>query len=868
MRKTAFAIVCLLLWIIFTSAGSALATGFADVVVKPSPSPEPTAAPVINNDFTIDVMLGYEGLLIMNRWMPTFVTVTNNGADFDGTLGVNVFQTEISYDRYDIPLVLAGGATKTLLLPIKPFIRQDMYAFELVADKKIIAEMRVKPARLIAPESVSIGILSDDTSALTYFAQRANGLDTLRGESWFTIPLDADTFPQTDDLMNSITMLVVDGFDIRTLTQTQRDVFDAWLQKGGVVFVSGGAKAAAGYPYFAAWTGLEAGKIAEAEDITPALASYITTSAKPLEKPIWINPIPRERAIVATEQDGLIAMTKVGEGIIYSAAFDIGGKPYTEWPSAASLWPRVLRTSAPTFYVKLLEKQDQYRFNSYSYRINELINSLKVPNTDSGIPVIVILLLYFFVCGFGGYWVLKRIDKAEWLWVLTPASAIVFGLVILLLSGRASTNQPVALSTSKVKVAGNASLVTTYIGIATPYSGELLVETGQGELPTVIKEDDYYSEYDTSKSLFRPLEMLQRYRYGERPAIGFTSTEVWKPRVISISANTPDQGAMEGSLWVEADGVHGEFTNKADALLTDCMVITNFGYDIIGDLLPGQRAEIHLARPQKPIQFSASDFTYEPGIMYSLMDADLTSPDTRRITHNMIYELINAILYDQKTGDYRGPAQRIQNTMINLFEDEFSFYQNASDSFFFGFSDSMGQVAVTLNGERVARTAHTAIVGYKIPFHPIGPTGEVFFPQGHIPAEVIVDMGEDEKPRLPTRADGDGNSDNQYYSKDTYIRYGAPVALRFVLPDYASYTVEQLSFGSAYYDSIPNLFFYNHKTQKWDKQKSLSLTFKGDECLPYIDEEGILYVRYTPTDSTGRYDSMQAPLISLKGKVK
>lgn len=869
MRKTKVAFICLLLFIGISITSLAFATGISDDAhIEPTPTPEPTPAPVVNQEITIEVMLGYEGLLIMNRWMPTFVTVTNAGADFDGMLGVNVFQTESMYDRYEIPLELANGAKKTIQLPIKPKVRQDMYAFELVANKKTVAETRVKPARLVAPESVSVGILSDDPAALAYIAQRANGLDTLRGETWVTIPLNTDTFPETSDLMDSFTIIVVDGLDIRSLSKAQQDVFTGWLGKGGIVIVSGGAKAAAGYPFFTQWTGLTASKIKEVDDITPSLIKYITKSVDPLEKSFWINAFPKEQAIISTDEDGLVSLSKVGDGLIFTAAFDVGSKPFTEWVAASAFLPRTLRTSSPTFYSTLLDKQDRYRYNNAYYRVNELIRTQKIANTESGIPVLLVLIAYLFTCGVGGYWILKRIDKAIWLWAVAPASAIAFGVVLLLLSNQTTMNEPVAISTSQVSITAGVPQIRSYIGIATPHSGELLIETEESELPTVIKMDDYYNDYGTtSQMVFRPQNMVQRYRYGEKAAIGFASNEAWDPRMISVNVATPKEASIEGSLWIEEDGVHGEITNLTDSILTDCMVITNFGYDMLGDILPGQRAEVALILPKTPVQYSSVNFTYEPGVMYSILDPDPTSAIGTGMPSNMLYEFINAITYDRVNGGYKPDGQKKQY-LINLFEEEFSFYQNNPDNYFFGFSDSIGQVGITLNDVPVTRTAHNAVLGAKIAFNPIGPTGFVLFPQGQITGEVIFDMGETEKPRLPTQADGTNSGDNRYLSKEQYIRYGTPVALRYVLPDYDQYTVELLSIGASYYDSIPDFYLYNNVTNQWDKQKTLSLSLKGDDCLPYVDEEGILYARYAPTDSTGRYDSMQMPWLVVKGKVK
>lgn len=868
MRKNRIAIIFLFLCVHIISACLASET-LDDGAIQPTPTPVPTAAPVENNDFILDVQLGYDGLIVLNRWMPAFVTVTNNGPDFEGLIGVNVFQTETSYDRYEMPLTLARGAAKSIQVPIKPRMRQDMYAFELVGSEKIVAETRVRPTRLIPPETVCVGLLSDDPARLSYFTQRVNGLNTLRGEAWITVPLGAASFPDSGERMKTFSLLVVDGFDASILTVRQRDTLMEWLSKGGVAIVSGGAKAASGYPFFEPWTGVSASTIKEVEDITPALLGYITAFEQPLDEKMWINPIPPEKSLLSAGENGVIALTSVNDGLIYLTAFDIGGKAFSGWPVAPVFWPRAIRQSMPNFYAKMLETKDQYDYGGVNYRIFELVRNAKIPNTESGVPVIVIMIAYVLLCGIGGYFLLKRIDKSEWMWVFTPACAVLFALVLLLMSYQSTINLPVALSTSQITADGQTTRIDTYISVARPHAGELTVETDQNQLPTVLRSDDYYYDRGAMDGvLFRPLNLIQRYLYGDSPSIGFASNEAWDPRTVEVNQGGWNESAVAGSLWVEEDGIHGEMTNQTDSVLTDCAVITIFGYDRLGDILPGQRAEFSLLPPEKPIQYDAPDFVYEPGVMYTPDEMSAQTAYSRVYFQRSPSDFITAMTFDSQKAAYRSPELEMENMLIFLFEQQFSLYQNTMNSYFFGFSDQLGQIAVKINGEPVTRTSHQSVVGYTIPFEPVGPTGVVLYPQGYIVPEVVVDMGDGEKPRLPTPADGIGVNDNLYSSTDPYIRYSSPVSLRFVLPDSDRITIEKITMAASFYDSVPNFYLYNHQTEEWDKQRTLSIAVTGELCLPYFDEEGALFVRYTPTDSTGRYDSMQKPLLSVKGKVK
>lgn len=830
----------------------------------PSPTPVPTAAPVVNADFDIKVDMGYEGLVIMNTWTPTYITVTNNGGAFIGTLGVNVFTTTTEYDRYEIPFEIASGATKRVLLPIKPLMRQDMYAFELVADGNIVAESRTAPKRLVAPETVTVGLLSESPQSLAYMDQRANSANTLRGEVWLSVPLTADTFPQTKQLMDTFSMLVVDGFDVRTLSEEQQEVLTTWLRAGGIVYVSGGAKAATGYPFFSEWTGLTGGKPSQHEDITPTLLSYTAVRGTAVEEDIWLNQIPATEAIVATEDTGLIACHTAGEGLIYSAAFDMGGKPLSSWTSMTAIWPGILRQNAPVQYSDMLNTLDNLRYGDNSlYQARELINQLRVDNNESGIPVIILLAVYLLLVGFGGYLILKKFDKREWMWGYTPAVAIIFAVLLLVLSQGSTMNKPVALTASRIAFEGSSAQMETYLGVATPNSSEVTIGTDAGVLPSVLSDSYYYGDDGDNDRLFRPLSMRQRYSFGTTPSIGFGSGETWDIRMLQLAGMKAQVGSIDATMWIEEDGIHGEIVNNTDYTYKDCIVVTTFGYSKIDTILPGQKATFAMLYSKAPITRNTSNYA-EPDILYTTLDIDQAMLTSGYYSDNGLYNYLNSAIYG-KTNDYENTVARQKFAMVQLFERDWSFYEGSSMFYFFGFNDALGQVQVTLNDVPVTRTAHTAVVGSRITFNPVGPTGMVLYPQGTISAETLVDQGDEEKGRPPVSED---TVNNNNYGNPSYLSLSGPTGIRFMLPDWGTYRIDRMTLAGVTYETTPTMYLYNNETETWDEQILLTVSMNGAKWAPYIDDEGGIYVRYVPSEMANRYEGMQMPTITLKGEVK
>lgn len=831
-----------------------------------TPTPAPTAAPVHNPDISLEVTLGYDGLLVFSRWMPSVATVTNHGPDFEGMLGVNVFVSQEEYDRYEIPLTLASGATKQVSLPIRPMINQDMYAFELVdGEGLVVAETRVSPARVATPSSVYVGLLSDTPAALGYFTQRASSTDTLRGETWTTVALDAETFPDSDSLLSTFQVLVVDGVDVRTLRDEQQEALRAWLLEGGIVIVSGGAKAAAGWPFFSQWTGLEAGVPTEQPDITPALLAYAGLREDSADSDIWLSSLPAQSALIASGTQGILRLDSAGNGLIFTAAFDLSGKPITAWRPVASLWPHIVRQSIPDVYAQLADKASGNYYDNTYYQADSLMYGMAVEQTPRGLVVLGVLCAFLLLAGFGAYLVLRRFDRREWMWVAVPVLAMVFVGVLMLLGDRIGMSTPIALTTTRVTLDDTGTQTQTFLGVASGEQDALTVSTGQddGSLQW-LSPDYYYDDGSLADSLFRPLSRRVCYRFGETPDVTLSRNEPWQAQYFTLTNATPFEGDLEVRLWMEADGMHGEAVNNTPYLLEDCVLVTGFGYCAAGDLLPGQRAELALLDTGESFDYSSEDFSFTSGLLYSPASFSAGSSSYNPMVFGYGESLSSFLhaAFQQSSDDSARWQQSLQQALALQYNDSqtWDFYNSRALYLFFAFSDQFGRFDVSINGEPAERTAHYAVLGTQATFEPIGPEGDVFFPQQVIPCEVVEYLGPDEKPRPA--------EDEEATFESRYISLQETMAVRFVLPEYGRYDISIMSLSAYTYDSMPTLSLYNNDTQAWDEQPLLNVAWEGSDWAPYIDAEGAIYLRLEPSEGASQYDGMYVPVISLKGQVK
>ena len=73
----------------------------------------------------VEAEMGYENAITYLAAMPLRVRLTNDGADAELTVAVNLTRSQTEYDRYEYPVTLASGA-ETGRRPVSPGQSSDL----------------------------------------------------------------------------------------------------------------------------------------------------------------------------------------------------------------------------------------------------------------------------------------------------------------------------------------------------------------------------------------------------------------------------------------------------------------------------------------------------------------------------------------------------------------------------------------------------------------------------------------------------------------------------------------------------------------------------------------------------------------------
>ena len=864
-KRILFSVACVFLILLsVTALGDSL----------PQPSPAATLAPsaVTNPDITLDAELGYFGSVTYMRDIPFTVTVENRGPDMEGTIAVNLNRNDRFFDRYEYPISLASGSKKRIVLPVNLKMTQANYTIELVSNGSVTASVVKKPDRVIRPEAVLVGVLSPDPLSLSYM-----NLDSLsriwadRYEGWQLVALDADRFPDTDSLMDSFMILVVDGFDVSTLSAVQLKTLDRWLQGGGIIIVGGGAQAATDYPYFSRYTSLTAGGLFEAEDITPALKQYFAFGTdKPLNQTVQLNQADTNASpLVSSGSRPLIFLHRAGSGLVYTTTFELGAKPLSGWTGMSALWPRVLVNSANSQYTSLYGRISGKLYGG-SYA-TYMLGDVPIKSSGSAVPVIVFLAVYLCLFGAGSYLLLKRLDKREWMWLTVPVLAFICMAVLYYMSQSLPFNKPAVASFTSIRMNPQGETqVSSIADVASPDTGELLVNGGDGIQLTPVDENTYF--YDDPLAEKTQKQQLYRMVFGESPAVGYPAGAPWKLRQMTLSGDLPEVGKLTGRLWMQEDGMHGEIVNDTPYAFRDGIVLTNLGYARLSELKPGATGRIVLLRPREETRnnmLAGSSSIYETPIQEGVM----VSSSILRPNDMDLYPFIRASVYpEEQTGNpnsstFRTTLSRDEQAMRSFKENAMQQVINLNPSgsnswvspyHYIAFQDEIGQARLYLNGQEVTKHGHQAVVDVLLTYEPVGPTGVVYYPIGTLPAYTVT-----------VNADGsfmepDGKTADPYMS----YQLSTQPMFCFTMPDTGNFSVDTLSILATSYDTVPTMQLYNQQTQMWEEQSTLYVKFTGKQIQPFINPEGRVYLRFLPGTDTQMNSTVMVPAVSLEGRMK
>lgn len=802
---------------------------------------------VENPAFDMEVTVGYDGMMTYGKVMPVRVRIRNYGDDFEGILAMNAHMNAREYDRYEKAVAIPAGSQREFELYLTVYARQNAFTAELVKDGEVICAANGKPRTVINPSAMLIGVLSTRPQNLKNLDINRDNDTLARYEYWNTIPLTKEVFPEEEEALESFGMLVVDDFDPAGLSEKQQAALDKWLRAGRVLLCGGGANAGRNTAYFSEYTGLALEGITSSDSVVASLERLISRKESGRQVTAALAQYSGAEALGSdTAGNGLIWRTTVGSGRIYTAAFELGDMALNSENLMHYFWQQLLVDQEQDFYYTLLNNYGK----SYS-NTGVNVDSYIPVRADSRMLPGVLAVAGMLVLACILWWFLKKKDLRQWMWLALPALSILAVAGVLLLAGGAETNRPLAVIADNL-IQDSSGVISRYSGIsvAVPSYGRHSYSLEGETLETQIYD---YVDYDEeSEEKQEPVTLRTCYTVDGLKNLSVESLQPWDTVRLTAESTADIQGKIDGVIWMEEDGLHGEIVNGTDLKMSAGNVITNYGFASVPALAPGEKAGFSL---KKSAFADPKDPSFNDGFMY---------PESTVGFYGVMQSAVDrpnegVKQYYPGMPDEEGALKEmISNASDRIGQKQGGQVYGAYEALLFVYCakpEGMKPQDLRVDGAPVEKQAAIAMLTTELSYQAVGRTGVVFRSAGmDIPEYVGTSSN------LMPATVAPKNAKTMYY-----FQLSDNPTFLFTLNELAGVRVESLQVvENSYYVNQAKAYALNAEKQEWE-EIPINADIKNPER--YLDEEGRLYIQFR-LDGQEMYADIAMPMINLEGRLE
>lgn len=551
---------------------------------------------------TFSVNAGFNTRYRSGNWIPVQVSLSNDGADFTGTISItspdaqNPYGGTSSQSSYQIPISLPNGSQKQVTAYIPLYTSTQGITVTLLDSNGNAVRVQNTGLQPLNPGDVFVGILSDANT----------GFGPLSG---FTLPnpssllitdfLNASTFPDKAAVLKNFDLLVLDNFTTSTLSAKQLAALQTWVNTGGTLLVAGGPewqRTLAGLP-----SGLLPVSVSGTSTLPPGtrLLPIGSPSGKisggAVQTPVTISSgtlSSTGEIILAAGKTPLIAQENFGQGTVCYVAFDPTLQPIVGWAGASDLWKGLLlRSLGDTVLTSTFGTP--FTGPGQPNPLTNLLQSL-LPNSLPSPWILAVLLIgYILILGPVRLIIVRWRKRRDWSWRIVLSSVVVFSLVTygLALQQKGTSIVSNRITIMQLSQGGSVARVTTYLGIFVPNQGDYHVHfPGDGLVQP--SPDQNYQFGGPSTSNQAQNATIDPSQDGTN--VNLQGVDIWTLRSLVSEQDTQVTGGIVSHLTLNNGTLTGTVTNTLATALTDVYVLMPNSYVNIGDLAAGATKQVKL----------------------------------------------------------------------------------------------------------------------------------------------------------------------------------------------------------------------------------------------------------------------------------
>ena len=541
-----------------------------------------------NQDISMEVSCGIDGFAAYDIPMVVRITVKSN-ENFNGYLQII---PEYDYGQnivaYGEDIALTKGEEKTFSFVLSNISTNGYFTVSLLneKDKVIYSEKEIVTLETFG-DTVLMGVMSDDYSGLAYF-DSVNINCAGYEQDINLLELSEKNFPEDSKAIDMLSYILIDNFDTAKLSEKQYNTLKEWVNGGGVLLVSLGANYQNVLHCFNDdfLTGT-LGKI-QKENISFALSDGPVS----LEDVDVVDfSLDGGKALESFSADKAVYKKESGTGAVVVLSYDLSMEPFVSFEKRKEVCSALLEKTVGSNTINHLTGN----VNTYSYDnsndIAKITNDSKKPST---VLFGFVLIVYVIVVGPILYLFLKKINKQENLWLAIPATAMVFTVIIFLISLTYRVNKPLLNTFTVMQLGEGSKKEKVYTNVVCPKAKDYRIMLGE-EYGNLMLRDNYsYNAFGSSstekKDNYYDM-MVKKQNDGTQLVIHNTST--FKEKNFSLDRSGGNEiGSIDLDLHCYTTGFEGTVTNNTNCDLNNIVVNFEDNYYMIEELKKGESTEI------------------------------------------------------------------------------------------------------------------------------------------------------------------------------------------------------------------------------------------------------------------------------------
>ncbi len=558
-----------------------------------------------NEAVAVQLDFGYNDTIKVASYNPLVATIQNDGPAFVGELQIQVEDNMNGKVMIVSPFEMAQNSKKEITMEVPVYIIQKNFTVAVVSEGRTFYEEKIKPKKVLSPNQRVMAVITDTPDAYRFLENAKTKLvnqdiysgkmvtaqvyDAVETEELEVLFFDSLESLKSLDQLSYFNYIYMGQNQSLTISESMEEVLVDWVEAGNCFIIETGAnyqKMNSILPESLNPLAVEEVKNIMLENIWQGMPfdQYIDVAIS--------SQTDKMDYFYQQEGEAIIgAVTQRGNGAILTLMVNMGLEPMASWNAKAPLMSSILQG---IMVQSTSMNSDYYGGSPFQHLLSQVPVEKKTPY----MVLFIIFMVYILLLAPVSYFILKKMDKRDFAWILIPIMAILCITTLYILGGNTRYTKAITNSISILTADEESKVmnISTDMYIFNNLKDHLVVEWDANENIQFNDNSDYmgysggyYREPDNNQNK----KLTGKFTLGNPMKYEKYNAPLWATSYLSANKTIPfDINEKMVSMTLNDSEVLIKVKNTTPYRLMNAFVQWGQGYIMIGDLNPGDEKEV------------------------------------------------------------------------------------------------------------------------------------------------------------------------------------------------------------------------------------------------------------------------------------